>query len=163
MSHYLIGTFQQAKASSWKAFSVIYLTYRRIKLQKILLSGLQYNTTSDRKPTTQISQTPRHRKFHFHGKIEMPWGLLLLQAPVLWLSGLPGPPEDSLRVPRDGGLLGPVVPSAGANFVNADKGSIWFANLDSLRPSEMKLATTTWRTSQSLALAITNLHNPRLK
>lgn len=43
---------------------------------------------------------------------------------MLWLSGLPGPPEDSLRVPRDGGLLGPVVPSAGANFVTADKGSI---------------------------------------
>ncbi|KAJ6930873.1 hypothetical protein NC652_015053 [Populus alba x Populus x berolinensis] len=55
----------------------------------------------------------------------MPCGLLLLQAPVLWFSGLPGPPDDSLRVPRDGGLLTPVDPPFGGSLDVADDGSVW--------------------------------------
>ena len=95
-------------------------------------------------PTTQISEkTPSYKGFYFHAMLDMPCGLLLLQAPVLWLSGLPGPPEDSLRVPRDGGLLAPVCPPPGPSFDGAFKGSIWFADFDSFRPSVMKLPTTT--------------------
>lgn len=60
---------------------------------------------------------------------EMPCGvLLLLQASVLWLSGLPAPPEDSLRVPRDGELLWPAVGTLGGE----DKFPIWFADFDPL-------------------------------
>lgn len=73
----------------------------------------------------------------------MPCGLLLLQAPVLWLSGLPGPPEDSLRVPRDGGLLAPVGPPLGASLGGAVEGSIRFVDFDSFLPSAIKLPTTT--------------------
>jgi len=75
--------------------------------------------------------------------LDMPCGLLLLQAPVLWFSGLPGPPDDSLRVPRDGGLLTPVDPPLGGSLDVADDGSVWFAVFDSLRPSATKLPTTT--------------------
>ena len=75
--------------------------------------------------------------------LDMPGGLLLLHAPVLWLSGLPGPPEDSLRVPRDGGLLGPVGPLAAPRFGIEDKGSTRLPDFDSLRPSATKLPTTT--------------------
>lgn len=52
---------------------------------------------------------------YFQGMFAMPCRVLLLQAPVLWLSGLPGPPEDSLSVPREGGLLVPA-PMPEANF-----------------------------------------------
>ncbi|KAJ7005577.1 hypothetical protein NC653_005025 [Populus alba x Populus x berolinensis] len=88
----------------------------------------------------------------------MPCGLLL-QAPVLWFSGLPGPPDDSLRVPRDGGLLTPVDPPVGGSFDVADEGSMWFADFDTLRPSAMKLLTTTCNEidgSISLAGRLTN-------
>lgn len=67
--------------------------------------------------------------------------MLLLHAPVLWFSGLPlpAPPEDSLRVPRDGELLWPAVEA----FAAADAFSILFADLDCLRTtSETKLAKT---------------------
>lgn len=71
----------------------------------------------------------------------MPWGLLLLlQAPVLWLIGLPGPPDDSLRVPRDGGLFGPAAPPPSPKV---GEGSARFADFGSLRPSAIKLPTTT--------------------
>lgn len=73
--------------------------------------------------------------------LDMPCGLLLLQPPVLWLSGLPGPPEDSLSVPRDWGLLAPVGPLLGGSF--GATGSNWFAVFDSFRPSATKLPTTT--------------------
>lgn len=65
---------------------------------------------------------------------------------MLWLRGLPGPPDDSLSVPRDGGLLVPVTPPpppTGAIFGGADEGSTWLADFDSLRPSAIKLPTTT--------------------
>lgn len=80
--------------------------------------------------------------------LDMLCGLLLLHAPVLWLSGLPGPPEDSLRVPRDGGLLAPVGPATAVNFGVTDKGSM-FAIFDSLRASVLKLPTITCMGSQS--------------
>ena len=75
----------------------------------------------------------------------IPGGLLLLHVPVLWLRGLPGPPpDDSLIVPRDGGLLVPVMPPpTWPNFGGPEKGSIWVADFDSLRPSAIKLPTTT--------------------
>lgn len=69
-------------------------------------------------------------------------GLLLLHAPVLWLSGLPGPPEETLRVPWDGGLLAPVGPVTATSFGVTDKGSM-FAIFDSLQASVIKLPTTT--------------------
>lgn len=82
-------------------------------------------------------------RFYFHGKFDMPCGLLFLQAPVLWLSGQPGPPDDSLRVPRDGGLVAPVGKPPGASFAGAGWGSIWHADFGSFRPSAIKLPTTT--------------------
>lgn len=58
---------------------------------------------------------------YFHGMLAKPCGwLLLLQAPVLWLRGLPGPPEDSLKVPRDGGLLVPAALPPGDGFGGAE-------------------------------------------
>lgn len=63
--------------------------------------------------------------------------MVLLQAPVLWFSGLPlpTPPEDSLRVPLDGELLWP---AAMETFAFC----ICFACLKCLRTSETKLAKT---------------------
>jgi hypothetical protein len=57
------------------------------------------------------------------------WLLLLLAVAVAaWFIGLPGPPEDSLGVPLDGGLLGPIptligAGAIGASFGGADAGS----------------------------------------
>jgi hypothetical protein len=60
------------------------------------------------------------------------WLLLLLLAVAVaappWFIGLPGPPEDSLSVPLDGGLLGPIptpigTGAIGASFGGADAGS----------------------------------------
>lgn len=82
-------------------------------------------------------------RIHFHGMLDIPCGLLLLQASVVRLSGLPGPPDDSLRVPRDGGLLAPVGPLHGASLGCANRGSIWCLDFDSLRPSVLKLPTMT--------------------
>ena len=70
-------------------------------------------------------------------------GSLLLQAAVLWFSGLPGPPDDSLRIPRDGGLLTPADPPLGGSRDVADDGCLNFADFDSLRPFATKLPTTT--------------------
>lgn len=53
---------------------------------------------------------------------DKPSWLLLLQAPVLWFRGLPGPPDDSLCVPRDSGLPGATMPPA-VTFPWADAGS----------------------------------------
>lgn len=84
--------------------------------------------------------------------LDMPWGFVLL--PVLWLSGLPAPPEDSLRLPCDGGLLAPVTPKPGASFGGAESGSAWFIGLDSLRPSAMKLPTITCNGGGSTSLLV---------
>lgn len=92
-------------------------------------------------PTAQISDT--RVEFYFQGMPEKPCdGLLLLQAPVLWLSGLPVPPDDSLRVPPDGELLWPAV---GTIVIGANTFSILFADLAPLRPSERKLANTIYQ------------------
>lgn len=110
-------------------------------------------------PTTQISEGGGNwlelRKIdHFQDMLDMPCGLLLLPAPVLWLSGLPCPPEDSLRVPCDGGLLTPFGPLAAANR-GPPGGSILISVFESFRPSAAKLPTTTcngFRIPESLAL-----------
>lgn len=78
----------------------------------------------------QISVKTKLLKDHLHGMLNMPWGLVLL--PELWLTGLPAPPEDSLRVPWDGGLLTPVVPKPGVSFGGAERVSAWFIGFDSL-------------------------------
>lgn len=83
----------------------------------------------------------REGSAYFHGMFAMPCGVLLLQAPVLWLSGLPGPPEDSLSVPREGGLPAPA-PTPEVNFCGADR-SGGFIGFDSFCPSAIKLPTTT--------------------
>jgi hypothetical protein len=117
--------------------------------------GLRTSLESTR-TTTLISQ--KAKRIYFHGMFDMPCGLLL-QAPVLWFSGLPGPPDDSLRVPRDGGLLTPVDPPVGGSFDVADEGSMWFADFDTLRLPAMKLLTTTCNEidgSISLAGRLTN-------
>lgn len=80
---------------------------------------------------------------HFQDMLDMPCGLSLLPAPVLWLSGLPCPPEDSLRVPCDGGLLTPFGPLDAASRGPADEGSLFISVFGSLRPSAAKLPTTT--------------------
>jgi len=84
-------------------------------------------------------------KFYFQGMPEKPCVgvvllMLLMQSPVLWLSGLPlpTPPEDSLRVPLDGELLWP---TAVETFSGTDTFLIRFAILTCL-PSETKLAKT---------------------
>lgn len=74
---------------------------------------------------------------------------LLLSAPMFWLSGLPDPPpEDSLKVPCEGGLLAPDVRirGIGVSFVGADEGkSKGLVCFGSFFPSAMKLPTTTCR------------------
>jgi len=67
---------------------------------------------------------------HFQDMLERPpcWLLLLAVAAAPWFIGLPGPPEDSLSVPLDGGLLGPIptpigTGAIGASFGGADAGS----------------------------------------
>lgn len=82
-------------------------------------------------------------KCYFQGMVERPCRLMLLHAPTLWLSGLPGPPEDSLNAPRDSGLLAPVVPPA-TSFPAVETGSARLACFDSFFPSGIKLPTTTW-------------------
>lgn len=98
-------------------------------------------------PTTQLvkggSWLELRKIDHFQDMLDMPCGLLLLPTPVLWLSGLPCPPEDSLRVPCDGGLLTPFGPLAAANRGPAVGGSILISVFDSFRPSAAKLPTTT--------------------
>lgn len=58
----------------------------------------------------------------------MTCGWLLLQAPELRLRGLAGPPEDSLKVPREGELLPPAAPPPMPMpmfaFGGADEGSV---------------------------------------
>lgn len=89
--------------------------------------------------------------FHFHGMLAIPcWLLLLHVVPVLWFIGLPGPPEDSLKVPRDGGLLAPVMGIGPllASLPGAEEGSMAAAAaailcFGSFFPSAMKLPTTT--------------------
>lgn len=58
-----------------------------------------------------------------------------------WFSGLPGPPDDSLNVPLDGGLLGPV-PLIGTIFSGADIGSEGACSFGPFFPSVLKLPTT---------------------
>lgn len=86
--------------------------------------------------------------FHFHGMLLIAcWTLLLHVVPVLWFIGLPGPPpEDSLRVPRDGGLL-PSTIGMGlllASFPGAEVGSRGMVYFRSFFPSAIKLPTTTY-------------------
>lgn len=89
-------------------------------------------TLADPLQTTQLKA-----RLYFHRKFDMPCGLLL-QVPMLWLTGLPGPPEDSLRVPCEGELVTP-----GTTFAGADRPSIWFVDFASFRLSVIKLPTTT--------------------
>lgn len=61
--------------------------------------------------------------FHFHGMLDKNGGwLLLLGGAMPGCNGLPAPPEDSLNVPLEGGLLGPI-PAVGTAFDGADAGS----------------------------------------
>ena len=82
---------------------------------------------------------------YFHGRLDMSTEVT---APVLWLSGLPGPPEDSLKVPRDVGLLGPVGPAAAWGLPGVN-GSVRLPIFCSLRFSAIKLPTITCHTQES--------------
>ena len=76
-------------------------------------------------------------------------GLLLLQPPlVLWFRELPGPPDDSLKFPRDGGL--PIADAPEMNFgIEEDNGSGCIPDLDSFQPSVKKLPMITCNTTVS--------------
>lgn len=76
--------------------------------------------------------------------LDNPCWLLLLHVPILWLSGLPGPPEDSLKVPREVGLLGTGA-GTGASFPGADIGSKGLLTCFGSFLPAMKLPTTTCR------------------
>lgn len=65
-------------------------------------------------------------------------GLLLLQPPILLFRGLPGPPDDSLKFPREGGL--PTADTPGMNF---GSGSACIPDFDSFHPSVKKLPMIT--------------------
>lgn len=56
---------------------------------------------------------------YFQAMLEKAGWLLLL----LWLSGLLGPPEDSLRVALEGGLAGPIDPPPSTSLLGMDPGS----------------------------------------
>ena len=76
-------------------------------------------------------------------------GLLLLQPPsVLWFRGLPGPPDDSLKFPCDGGL--PIADASRMNFgIEEDNGFGCIHDLDSFQPSAKKLPMITCNTMVS--------------
>lgn len=70
-------------------------------------------------------------------------GLLLLHPPVFWLRGLPGPPDDSLRFPREAGLPTADGPGRNLGIEIEDKGSVWITDFVSFQPSAKKLPTIT--------------------
>jgi hypothetical protein len=72
--------------------------------------------------------------------LEKPGRLLLL----LWLSGLLGPPEDSLKVPLEGGLAGPIGLPPGASLTGMEPGSeVLLCFFFSFFPSATKLPIIT--------------------
>lgn len=72
---------------------------------------------------------------------------------MLWLSGLPPPPEDSLKVPRDGGLLAAAGRLAALWFWDADRTSFCCTSFASFWPSAIKLPTTTCKNIHHYVIA----------
>uniref|UniRef100_J3MYR4 Uncharacterized protein n=1 Tax=Oryza brachyantha TaxID=4533 RepID=J3MYR4_ORYBR len=87
-----------------------------------------------------MAMTMMKSSLHFQGMLGRPdWPWLLRVTP--WFIGLPGPPDDSLNVPLEGGLLGPV-PLISAIFGSAGTGSEGACNFGPFFPSVLKLPTT---------------------
>lgn len=75
------------------------------------------------------------------------WLLLLALAAMARCigGGLPAPPDDSLNVPLEEGLLGPPIPAVGATLGGADVGSEGACFCGSFPPPELKLPSTIYR------------------